>query len=51
MCIRDRSKVSPNKVYKGSEVDKEPEYPGGNQGFYKQGVELVCRIMAVKSFQ
>lgn len=26
-----QSKVSPNKVYKGSEVDKEPEYPGGNQ--------------------
>lgn len=26
-----QSKVSPNKVYKSSEVDKEPEYPGGNQ--------------------
>lgn len=24
-------KVSPNKIYKSSEVDQEPEYPGGNQ--------------------
>lgn len=48
-----KPKVSPNKVYKSSEVDQEPEYPGGNRALLAdiaRGIRypMVCKQQKIQ---